>query len=103
MLLQVLRESLLVEAFNLKAAIEYQLGNLEAGRDALLDMPPRAEDELDPVTLHNHALLNMNLDPNNGLKKLNFLLGMLMMILCLILVFLILIYRGRSTSTWNIR
>ena len=27
--------------------------NIPAAREALLDMPPRDEDELDPVTLHN--------------------------------------------------
>jgi len=27
--------------------------NAEASREALLDMPPRNEEELDPVTLHN--------------------------------------------------
>jgi hypothetical protein len=27
--------------------------NGAASREALLDMPPRNEDELDPVTLHN--------------------------------------------------
>jgi tetratricopeptide repeat protein 30 len=27
--------------------------NTAAAREALLDMPPRNEEELDPVTLHN--------------------------------------------------
>lgn len=72
---QVLRESMLVEAFNLKSAIEYQLNNMEAARDALIDMPPRGEDELDAVTLHNQALVNIASDPNGGLRKLNFLLS----------------------------
>jgi len=27
--------------------------NTAASREALLDMPPRNEEELDPVTLHN--------------------------------------------------
>ena len=52
---QVLRETALVEAFNLKAAIEYTLNNHEAAKEALSDMPPRSEDELDPVTLHNQV------------------------------------------------
>ncbi|RKO95810.1 hypothetical protein CAUPRSCDRAFT_3594, partial [Caulochytrium protostelioides] len=43
--------------------------------EALLDMPPRREDELDPVTLHNHALMNMDSDPNGGFEKLHFLLS----------------------------
>ncbi|POM60185.1 GrxB family glutaredoxin [Phytophthora palmivora] len=70
----VLRETALVEAFNLKAAIEYEMKNYKGARDALLDMPPRQEEELDPVSLHNFGLMNMDVDPNGGFKKLNFLL-----------------------------
>ena len=46
----VLQESAFVEAFNLKAAIEYNLKNYQQSRDALTDMPPRSLEELDPVT-----------------------------------------------------
>lgn len=67
-------ETALVEAFNLKAAIEYRLQNVEAAREALTDMPPRSEEELDPVTLHNQALLNMESSPAEGFEKLQFLL-----------------------------
>lgn len=49
----VLEETALVEAFNLKAAIEYLMKNFEAAQEALADMPPRADEELDPVSLHN--------------------------------------------------
>ncbi|KAJ3015116.1 Tetratricopeptide repeat protein 30A [Thoreauomyces humboldtii] len=70
----LLHETYLVEAFNLKAAIEYHLKNVEAAREALTDMPPRNEHELDPVTLHNQALMNMDTDPTGGFEKLNFLL-----------------------------
>lgn len=49
----MLRETALVEAFNLKAAIEYIMKNNAAAKEALIDMPPRGEEELDPVTLHN--------------------------------------------------
>ena len=52
---QILKETALVEAFNLKAAIEYSMKNMEAGKEALMDMPPRNEEELDPVTLHNQV------------------------------------------------
>ncbi|EFJ12287.1 hypothetical protein SELMODRAFT_124642 [Selaginella moellendorffii] len=69
-----LKESALVEAFNLKAAIDYANGNLEAAKENLTDMPPRAEEELDSVTLHNQALMNMEVDPTAGFRKLNFLL-----------------------------
>lgn len=71
---QVLKESALIEAFNLKAAIEFELKNLDGAKEALSDMPPRTDEELDPVSLHNTALINMNEDPTSGFKKLNFLL-----------------------------
>ncbi|XP_018540185.1 tetratricopeptide repeat protein 30A isoform X3 [Lates calcarifer] len=70
----VLHQTALIEAFNLKAAIEYQLKNLKGAQEALTDMPPRSEEELDPVTLHNQALLNMDTKPSEGFEKLAFLL-----------------------------
>lgn len=45
----------MVEAFNLRAAIEHTRKNNEMAVEALSDMPPRREQELDPVTLHNQA------------------------------------------------
>ena len=71
---QTLRETALVEAFNLKAAIEYNMKNFDAAKEALTDMPPRNEQELDAVTLHNSALIRMDEDPTGGFRKLNFLL-----------------------------
>merc|ERR1712232_599136 len=70
----VLRETALIEAFNLKPAVEYMMKNQEAARDALNDMPPRDESELDAVTLHNQALMEMEDKPTEGFRKLNFLL-----------------------------
>ncbi|KAK3520868.1 hypothetical protein QTP70_034870 [Hemibagrus guttatus] len=70
----VLHESALIEAFNLKAAIEYQLKKYDDAQEALTDMPPRSEEELDPVTLHNQALMNMDTKPTEGFEKLAFLL-----------------------------
>ncbi|KAM3598012.1 uncharacterized protein V6R79_012336 [Siganus canaliculatus] len=70
----VLHQTALIEAFNLKAAIEYQLKNMKGAQEALTDMPPRSEEELDPVTLHNQALLNMDVKPSEGFEKLAFLL-----------------------------
>lgn len=70
----VLKETALVEAFNLKAAIEYMMKNMEAAKEALTDMPPRDESELDAVTLHNQALMEMEEKPTEGFRKLNFLL-----------------------------
>lgn len=72
---QLLHDTALIEAFNLKAAIEYQLRNLEAAAEAMTDMPPRSEEELDSVTLHNSALINMGLDPTDGFEKLQHLLA----------------------------
>lgn len=57
----------------MKAAIEYQDGNIIRAREALLDLPPRSESELDPVTLHNMALTDPN-GPGAGLQRLAFLL-----------------------------
>uniref|UniRef100_A0A1I7Y4H1 Tetratricopeptide repeat protein 30 n=1 Tax=Steinernema glaseri TaxID=37863 RepID=A0A1I7Y4H1_9BILA len=37
-------------------------------------MPPRSEDELDPVTLHNQALVHIDSNPNESFSKLQFLL-----------------------------
>jgi len=37
-------------------------------------MPPRSEEELDAVTLHNQALMNMEKRPTEGFEKLQFLL-----------------------------
>ncbi len=71
---QVLRETALIEAFNLKAAIEFHMASAEGTREALSDMPPRAEEELDPVTLHNQALMHISENPTAGFRKLNFLL-----------------------------
>ncbi|EEB17293.1 conserved hypothetical protein [Pediculus humanus corporis] len=70
-----LHETALIEAFNLKAAIEYQLKNYEAAKEAITDMPPRSEKELDAVTLHNQALMNMESNPAEGFEKLQFLIS----------------------------
>ena len=69
-----MKESALVEAFNLKAAIEYNLKNMKNAREALNDMPPRREEEFDPVTLMNHAMIFFENDPTAAFQKLNFLL-----------------------------
>ncbi|KAG7273099.1 hypothetical protein CRUP_024829, partial [Coryphaenoides rupestris] len=60
----ILQQTALVEAFNLKAAIQFQLKNRET----------RTIPELDPVTLHNQALVNMERRPSEGFEKLAFLL-----------------------------
>lgn len=60
--------------FSFKAAIEFNLKNYTSASEALTDMPPRNEDELDHITLHNQALMNMNKEPGIGFQKLQFLL-----------------------------
>ena len=37
-------------------------------------MPPRSEEEVDVITLHNQALMNMEEKPTEGFEKLQFLL-----------------------------
>jgi tetratricopeptide repeat protein 30 len=71
----ILKDTALVEAFNLKAAIEFRMKSFESSREALSDMPPRREEELDPVTLHNMSLMQMDTDVNGSFRKLNFLLS----------------------------
>jgi tetratricopeptide repeat protein 30 len=72
---QVLHETALVEAFNLKAAVELQLQHMQAAREALADMPPRDLHELDAYTLHNRAIAQMDDDPNESFRTLAFLLS----------------------------
>lgn len=37
-------------------------------------MPPRSEEELDAVTLHNQALMNMDTTASSGFNKLQYLI-----------------------------
>lgn len=71
---QALKETALIETFNLKAAVEYMLKNYKLAIDALTDMPPRSDEELDPVTLHNTALMHIDSNPTEGFKKFQWLL-----------------------------
>jgi hypothetical protein len=48
---------------------------------ALTDMPPRSDEELDPVTLHNRALMQMEEEPTEGFKKMNWLVGQVLSLL----------------------
>jgi tetratricopeptide repeat protein 30 len=50
------------------------LNNLDEAKEALNEMPPRSDEELDSVTLHNLSLVNIEKDPDDSFKKLNFLL-----------------------------
>lgn len=44
-----LKDSYLIEAFNLKIAIEFQMKNTDAAKAALESMPHREDSDLDPV------------------------------------------------------
>jgi len=46
----VLEDTALIEASNLKGAIDYAMKNFDAAKEALTDMPRMQEEELDPVT-----------------------------------------------------
>ncbi|CDW60992.1 tetratricopeptide repeat protein 30A [Trichuris trichiura] len=85
----MLQQSVLIEAFNLKAAIEFKLKNcispwkshsmhsvlyLNAAQ-AIANMPPREATRLDAITLHNEALVKMANEPMEGFAKLQFLCG----------------------------
>lgn len=50
------------------------LNNVQEAKEALNEMPYRSDEELDSVTLHNLALVNIEKDPDDSFKKLNFLL-----------------------------
>jgi len=71
-----LKQTGLIEAFNLKIAKEYQLKQYDKAKAALHGMPPREESEFDHVTLHNTALLELldSTTTNEGFRKLNFLI-----------------------------
>ena len=43
------KDSFLIEALNLKFAIEMELKNREAAQEVLQSMPPRDESDVDPV------------------------------------------------------
>ncbi|KAI6227564.1 Tetratricopeptide repeat protein 30 [Aphelenchoides fujianensis] len=70
----LLSETALVEALNLRFAIAYKARDFERAAGCLTDMPPRAEEELDPVTLHNQALLHVDTQLADSFAKLQYLL-----------------------------
>jgi tetratricopeptide repeat protein 30 len=73
---EVLHQSHLIEAFNLKAAVEYTLKNYTAAKEAIRDMPPRQEQDLDPISLHNLAVTQFEDDSTAGYDKLRFLISL---------------------------
>ncbi|KAK2964794.1 putative Tetratricopeptide repeat protein 30B [Blattamonas nauphoetae] len=69
------KDSMLIEALNLKAAIDYNLKEYDKAQDAMLEMPEREEHDLDSVTLHNTAVMSVEQDPDDAIEKLYFLLA----------------------------
>lgn len=69
------KDAYYVEGVNLLSAIEYDQHHVKEARDALKELPCRNEEELDPVTLHNTAIVNMTDDPQSAFTKLSFLLN----------------------------
>jgi len=70
-----LRATYLVEACNLKAAIEFDVGNVAAAAATLSQMLPyRSEQDLDAVTLHNQAVI-VDVGEDATFRKLQFLLS----------------------------
>lgn len=47
---------------------------VESAKKSMNDLPPRNEDELDAISLHNNAILNIKPNPLETLKKLRYLL-----------------------------
>ena len=73
-LIQKAKDAFLVEGLNLMSAVEYDQRHFKEARDVLRELPKRNEEELDPVTLHNTALVTMEDDPSSSFNKLTFLL-----------------------------
>ncbi|CEF66746.1 Tetratricopeptide repeat protein 30B [Strongyloides ratti] len=71
----LLHQTALIEACNLKFAIEYNSRNMTRAAEALTDMPPRSEEELDPITLHNQALIHIESDTSDAFARLQYLLS----------------------------
>ncbi|EPZ31340.1 hypothetical protein O9G_000985 [Rozella allomycis CSF55] len=69
-----LHESRIIEACNLKASIEFKLKKFKAAKDSLNDFPPRLDMDIDPITLHNQAIINCDENPESSFDKLHFLL-----------------------------
>ncbi|KAK8860458.1 intraciliary transport [Tritrichomonas musculus] len=74
-LIQKAKDAFVVEAVNLMSAFDFDQRHFKEARDVLRELPNRNEDELDPVTLHNMALVTMEDNPTDSFTKLSFLLN----------------------------
>ena len=73
-LIQKAKDAFLVEALNLMSALNYDQRHFSEAKEVLRELPNRNEEELDPVTLHNTALVTMEEDPTSSFNKLTFLM-----------------------------
>ena len=73
-LIQKAKDAFIVEAVNLMSALDYDQRHFKEARDVIRELPNRNEEELDPVTLHNTALVTMEDDPSSAFSKLTFLM-----------------------------
>lgn len=65
-----------VEAFNLKAALCHEAKQHHAAKDVLKELCELHDDEnLDTITIHNDAIINLEKDPSVGMQKLSYLLS----------------------------
>lgn len=69
------RDAFLVEGINLLTALEYDQHHLKEAKAALQELPGRNEEELDPITLHNSAIVSMDDNPDDAFRKLSYLLS----------------------------
>ena len=71
-----LKATYLIEAYNLKAALEFDAGDVAAAAATLAQMPYRPEEDLDAVTLQNLAIMrDIGTDISSTFRKLQFLLS----------------------------
>jgi len=69
-------EPFLAEALNLKAAVLYTTKKFEAAKDSMKELCELQDNEnLDTLTIHNDAIINIEEDPSIGIQKLEFLLS----------------------------
>lgn len=71
----LLVESFLIEALNLKTAIEYDKGKLVEACQAWKRMPLRGDEDIDAISLHNQAMIHMENDTESGFSKLTYLIS----------------------------
>ena len=74
--LRYLDESFIIEANNIRAAIEYKENNIDNAKAYVTTrMPSRREEDIDAMTLHNQAIIFLDDDPTTSFEKINFLLS----------------------------